>query len=135
MTQKVVDEFCWKFWRCGCMTSSIWLEFGDLVSRFRPSTFCCRISCTNVVGSDALVEIRSLPSACGLFIYFKISRDTVVNGLDFYLLHLGLIPDVTIWVSGSVRKHIWLKCLWCNANCPTLLMCTTESSLAKESVM
>ena len=49
-------------------------------------------------------------------------------------MHLSLIPAVTIWVSGSVRKHIWLKCLLCNTNCHTLLMCTTESSLAKETV-
>jgi len=49
-------------------------------------------------------------------------------------MQLGFDSCWHIWVSGSVRKHIWLKCLLCNTNCPTLLMCTTESSLVKETV-
>jgi len=55
------------------------------------------------IGSIVQILLDQLPwwrftvSEWFLFIYiFKVSRDSVVNGLDFYLMHLGLIPDVTI---------------------------------------
>jgi len=84
------------------------------------------------------VEIRSLRV---LLYILTVSRDSVVNGPNFHLIHSGLIPDGTIRASGAVGD-IWLKFLLCNINCATLLyctivpftivlMCTPEPSLAK----
>jgi len=55
-----------------------------------------RISCESLVGSAALVEICSFQVIFVHLYILTVSRDPVVNGQNFYLIHLGLIPGGTI---------------------------------------
>ena len=93
------------------------MQFNDFVYHFA-CRLPNRINCKKIVGAAAL--------ASTLLIYSK--SDSVVNGLNFYLMHLGLVP-------AGIHMTLVQLVLLCNTNCPSLLMCMHEPSLAKESVM